>query len=119
MNDICIPALINETVVLSMHATCVTERDVFKITSARHFKKEWTAKHSLWLGDINNVQRVLVPVVCSRRLRWMDAITGTLYTSEGRCLSATERTLNVNTLMYDQLMGESILIGATTLEGGK
>ena len=118
MNDVTLPVNIFDTTVQSFYASCAAEQYVFRTSSEKKKKSEWIKKHSLWLGDINGEKRVLTPVVCSCKLSWMDAITGSLYTATGLCLTSDDRTLNYKSLMPNQIVGADILMRTTSLEGG-
>jgi hypothetical protein len=118
MNAMTIPVNIFDATLQSFQASCADERYVFKTGTDKKKKKEWIDCHSLWLGDIDGVRRVVTPVVCNRKLRWMDAVTGTLYTDSGLCLTSDVRNLNYKSLVSNQKVGAEILMRTTSLEGG-
>ena len=52
-------------------------------------RKAWLRHHSLWFA--RGSVRVIVPISVGGCFYWCDAVTGSLYTCEGRCLTSRVR----------------------------
>lgn len=57
-------------------------------------KKKWLLHHTLWLAK--GSARVFTPVSVGDRFYWSDAITGSLYSCAGRCLTSDVLTIDTS-----------------------
>ena len=76
-------------------AFCAASRYCFPLTGAQSYKNSWLQK----CGDLytNKRKQIFVQVVICENKYWMNAITGTLYKSDGTCMSSTFLILDVLT----------------------
>lgn len=74
-------------------STLLYSTEVFVPTGARETKNKWIRNHALYIGDTELGARIVTPVSIlgdmKQRPYWMDAITGSLYTPRGHCLSSS------------------------------
>lgn len=55
-------------------------------------------------------QRVLITGLVKNQLCWIDAVTGTIYDTYGKCLSSDNISLVLSTLRQDEITAQSILM---------
>lgn len=74
-------------------STMLCSINVFNPVSGREYKAKWIRENPLFLGDTELGERIVTPVAIvgdpSGKQHWMDVITGSLYTKDGRCLTST------------------------------
>lgn len=74
-------------------STVLCSTNVFNPTSTREYKNRWIREHPLFLGSTELGDRIVTPVAivgdASGKQHWMDVITGSLYTKQGRCLTSS------------------------------
>lgn len=83
-------------------STLLYSTEVFVPTGTKDTKNKWIRNHALYIGDTELGQRIVTPVCIVGDMKknplWMDAITGSLYTPKGQCLSSSNLHLrNVRT----------------------
>lgn len=83
-------------------STLLYSTEVFVPTGTRDTKNKWINNHALYLGDTELGERIVTPVCIVGDMKknplWMDAVTGSLYTPKGNCLSSSNLHLsNVRT----------------------
>ena len=83
-------------------STLLYSTEVFVPTGTKDTKNKWIRNHALYIGDTELGQRIVTPVCIvgdmNKNPLWMDAITGSLYTPKGNCLSSSNLHLcNVRT----------------------
>jgi hypothetical protein len=94
----------------STDGDCAAEKETFKLLAKPVTQRDWLDKfNSLWLCTISGKERVVTPVVFKKELCWMDAVTGSVYTSTGSCKSSLDRTLDIKTLRDDREAAIQIL----------
>jgi len=90
---------------LSTDAFCVNPHQtgvpaLFLIRMTKVTKKKWCDSHDLYLGLMNDHERVFTPVNVKNQLYWMDCITGSLYGNTGRCESSSQLMLDLESLYH-------------------
>ena len=74
-------------------STLLYSTEVFVPTGTRDTKNKWIRNHALYIGDTELGSRIVTPVSIlgdmKQRPYWMDAVTGSLYTPKGQCLSSS------------------------------
>lgn len=74
-------------------STLLYSTEVFVPTGTRDTKNKWIRHHALYVGDTELGERIVTPVCILGDIKktplWMDAITGSLYTPKGTCLSSS------------------------------
>ena len=74
-------------------STVLCSVQVFTPNGTREHKNKWIKSHPLFLGDTELGERVVTPVSIlgdrEQTQYWMDAITGSLYRKDGRCLTSS------------------------------
>lgn len=74
-------------------ATVLCSTQVFSPAGTREHKARWIREHPLFVGDTELGERVVTPVAIlgddKATQYWMDAITGSLYRKDGRCLTSS------------------------------
>jgi len=83
-------------------STLLYSTEVFVPTGTKDTKNKWIASHALYVGDTELGERIVTPVCILGDMKknplWMDAVTGSLYTVKGDCLSSSNLHLtNVRT----------------------
>ena len=83
-------------------STLLYSTEVFVPTGTKDTKNKWIASHVLYVGDTELGERIVTPVCILGDMKknplWMDAVTGSLYTVKGDCLSSSNLHLtNVRT----------------------
>ena len=83
-------------------STLLYSTEVFVPTGTKDTKNKWIASHALYVGDTELGERIVTPVCILGDMKknplWMDAVTGSLYTIKGDCLSSSNLHLtNVRT----------------------
>ena len=59
---------------------------------------------------IPDKQRVLIAGLVKNQLCWIDAVTGTIYDTYGKCISSDNLSLVLSTLRQDEITAQSILM---------
>jgi hypothetical protein len=79
-------------------STLLYSTEVFVPTGTKDTKNKWIRNHALYLGDTELGERIVTPVCILGDMKktplWMDAITGSLYTPKGNCLSSSNLHLS-------------------------
>lgn len=79
-------------------STLLYSTDVFVPTGTRDTKNKWIYSHALYVGDTELGERIVTPVCVLGDMKktplWMDAVTGSLYTPKGNCLSSSNLHLS-------------------------
>lgn len=79
-------------------STLLYSTDVFVPTGTRDTKNKWIYSHALYVGDTELGERIVTPVCIFGDMKktplWMDAVTGSLYTPKGNCLSSSNLHLS-------------------------
>lgn len=76
---------------VSSDILCANASDCFPVTGARLARDKWINKHVLHVAETWLGERIVVPVQMlgdpSKSKFWMDAVTGTLYRTNGKSLT--------------------------------
>jgi len=79
----------------------------------------WFAANTLYLCMVKQEtvnlavpdrQRVLITGLVNNQLCWIDAVTGIIYDTYGKCLSSDNLSLVLSTLRQDEITAQSILM---------
>lgn len=92
---------------------CAIEAHVYKIETLKSYKKRFIETHNLFI--IEKTERVYTPVILSKTSKevfWMDCITGTFFTKEGRSDSSLK--LDIKSLVLNQEQGAKFLSARNT-----
>lgn len=96
---------------LSDLGRCAREDECFQRTSTKAAKLGWLKGKALFVE--NKTRNVYVRVVCSdsaAEAHYMRALTGSLFTHSGRCLTSSKVKVN-HSLKRDDELGAALLMG--------
>lgn len=92
------------------NAFCVNSLRVFSPAHKKDVKRRWLDQHDLWVAEISGVKRVFTPVVLAGVLLWMDAVTGSVYLGDGRCMTSDVLNIKINSILQNKEKAEEILM---------
>jgi len=96
---------------LSDLGRCAREDECFQRTATKAAKLGWLKGKALFVE--NKTRNVYVRVVCSdsaAEAHYMHALTGSLFTHSGRCLTSSKVKVN-HSLKRDDELGAALLMG--------
>lgn len=83
----------------SLHTYALANRCFPLYSPKKYIMKAWLADIKIYVGETPLGKRYFTPLELNTGLRFMDIITGTMYTPNGQCLSSSYLKVNSFTVL--------------------